>query len=243
MTNSTQGIAVRLRSVTFGYPNSAPVLTDLDLTIRTGAVHCVLGPSGCGKTTLLRIISGLERQTSGTIEIMGRPVSSVEHHVPPERRKVGLVFQDYALFPNLSVRGNVLFGVRRGPRHARRATADRHIASVGLTGLASRMPHTLSGGQQQRVALARAMASAPDVMLLDEPFNNLDPGLRAELRGEYLAVLRSSGIATLMVTHDHHEANTVSDEITWLGEPTPMDATACQSGTRDGSASQRDTAS
>jgi len=213
--------ALRLRGVRFAYGCGPLVHADVDLEVAAGEVHCVLGPSGCGKTTLLRLVAGLERVAAGTIEVAGRTVADARRHVPPERRRVGIVFQDFALFPNLSVRRNVMFGLRDGRRRARRAAAERLLDRVGMLGCADRMPHTLSGGQQQRVALARALAAGPEVMLLDEPFSSLDAELRARLRGDLLGVLRGAGVATLMVTHDPAEAAAVADRSTWLGGETP----------------------
>ena len=219
-TRAQQG-GLRIERLSFGYAGGRPVIRDLNLEVRAGQVHCVLGPSGCGKTTLLRLVAGLERLDRGAIAIGGRTVADERLHTPPERRSVGMVFQDHALFPNLSVRKNVLFGMRRHRRSTRRAAAEQLLEQVGMAPFADRMPHTLSGGQQQRVALARALASDPSVMLLDEPFSNLDAELRADLRRGLLAVLRRANVATLMVTHDPAEADAVADQVTWLG-PSPV---------------------
>jgi len=223
---TTNSNTLWMRGVGFSYTKRAPIFDALDLDVPNGIVRCILGPSGCGKTTLLRLISGLEPLDRGSITIAGRVVASESVHLPPEKRRVGMVFQDFALFPNLSVRRNVLFGVRGGNRRSRRAKADQLLERVGMMGFADRMPHTLSGGQQQRVALARALASSPEVMLLDEPFSSLDADLRSELRVELLGILRRAGIATVMVTHDPQEASAVADEITWLTPPAARPASS-----------------
>jgi iron(III) transport system ATP-binding protein len=176
----------------------------------------VLGPSGSGKSTLLRLVAGLERLQRGAIAIAGRTVSAPGLHVPPERRPVGFVFQDYALFPHLDARHNVAFGMAHLPRRQRLRTADALLERVGLASHARAMPHTLSGGQQQRVALARALARRPQVMLLDEPFSGLDRQLRSDVRRITLELLRESGAATLMITHDPEEALLVGDRLSVL---------------------------
>ncbi|MCR9215831.1 MAG: ABC transporter ATP-binding protein [bacterium] len=216
---TSSDLALAVSGLRFAYPGHDPVFDGFNLKVRCCSVHCLLGPSGCGKSTLLRLISGLERPAAGVIRFRDRAVFDAGTNIPPERRRVGLVFQDLALFPNMSVRRNVTFGMRSTPRSQRRDAADELLCRVGLADYASRMPHTLSGGQQQRVAIARALASRPDVMLLDEPFSSLDTGLRKDLREELLSLLRLSGVGTLMVTHDDREACEVGDEITWLGLP------------------------
>jgi iron(III) transport system ATP-binding protein len=181
----------------------------LDLDVRDGEILALLGPSGCGKTTALRLIAGLERPDGGTVEIGGRRVAGDGAWVPPERRRVGLVFQDWALFPHLDVRANVAFGLPRGAT----ARVEELLEMVHLTGLERRMPHELSGGQQQRVAVARALAPSPDVLLLDEPFSNLDAQLRAEVRAEVSDVLRATGTTAVLVTHDQDEALSFADRV------------------------------
>ncbi|MDA8018242.1 MAG: ABC transporter ATP-binding protein [Thermoanaerobaculia bacterium] len=192
------------------------VLQGVSITVAPGEVHCLLGPSGSGKSTLLRLIAGLETLRHGSIEIDDDVVSSASIHVPPERRAIGFVFQDFALFPHLNVRRNVLFGMPSGSARQRRETADALLRNVGMRDFATAMPHTLSGGQQQRVALVRALARRPSVMLLDEPFSGLDGRLREEVREPTLEVLRAAKVATLMVTHDPHEAMAVADRISIL---------------------------
>ncbi|UBV43965.1 ABC transporter ATP-binding protein [Deinococcus taeanensis] len=183
----------------------------MNLSVLPGELLTLLGPSGCGKTTTLRLIAGLERPDSGAVHLAGKNVTVP--FTPPERRGVGLVFQDYALFPHLSVLGNVLFGLRHLPRAARLPRARETLALVGLTVFETRRPDQLSGGQQQRVALARALAPRPGVLLLDEPFSNLDAQLRHATRQEVRAILRASGTTAILVTHDQEEALAFSDRI------------------------------
>jgi len=182
----------------------------VDLAVQDGEFLGVLGPSGCGKTTLLRLVAGFERPDAGGIEIDGRAVVGPRRNVPPEQRRVGMVFQESALFPHLDVAGNIGFGL---PRRRRQERVAELVALVGLAGLQQRMPYELSGGQQQRVALARALAPDPALILLDEPFSNLDATLRAQLRGEVREILRSAGATTLFVTHDQGEALEISDRV------------------------------
>jgi iron(III) transport system ATP-binding protein len=188
------------------------VLHDIDLDVEPGEVVALLGPSGCGKTTLLRVIAGLERPDAGTVMIGDRQVAGGDVWVPPEKRRVGMVFQDWALFPHMTVERNVGYGIhRRDPDRARRI-ADA-LDLVGLTGLGDRMPGTLSGGQQQRVALARALAPRPSVLLLDEPFSNLDTALRVQVRAEVHALLAELGVTSVFVTHDQDEAFVLGDHV------------------------------
>lgn len=210
---------LEVRHIRFGYRARCQVLDNVSLRVDAGEVHCLLGRSGCGKTTLLRLIAGLERQDAGVILVDGKEVAGERRHVRPERRAVGMVFQDFALFPNLSARKNVMFGMCGVGRAARRARADELLQAVGMGGLGAAMPHTLSGGQQQRVAVARSLAREPAVMLLDEPFSSLDAQLRSEVRTQTIGLLRARGVATLMVTHDPAEAELVGDRVTSLGAP------------------------
>ncbi|BBK30888.1 iron(III) transport system ATP-binding protein [Stella humosa] len=204
--------ALSLEGIGHAYDGVAAVI-DVSLAIGAGEVVCLLGPSGCGKTTILRVAAGLERLQRGRVAIAGRTVAGDGIDRPPEERGVGLVFQDYALFPHLSVRENVAFGLRAMSAADRRARAVEVLQRVGLAGLAEAYPHTLSGGQQQRVALARALAPQPRVMLLDEPFSGLDTRLRDQVRDETLHVLKDTGTATLLVTHDPEEAMFMADRI------------------------------
>jgi iron(III) transport system ATP-binding protein len=180
---------------------------DVSLEVPAGQIMTLLGPSGCGKTTVLRLVAGFERLDQGQIEIGGQLVAGPDQHRPPERRRIGMVFQDYAIFPHLSVADNVAFGLSaRSGRGEKQARIEAMLDFVGLAGLGERMPHELSGGQQQRVALARALAPEPRALLLDEPFSNLDASLRAEVRAEVRDLLRQSGTTTIFVTHDQEEA-------------------------------------
>jgi iron(III) transport system ATP-binding protein len=190
---------------------STPVLRGVDLYVPEGAVVALLGPSGCGKTTLLRTIAGLESADAGSVVIGGRPVVGPGLDVAPERRRVGMVFQDWALFPHLDVAGNVGYGLSRRERSAARIEAALEL--VGLGGMGRRQPGTLSGGQQQRVALARAIAPQPSVLLLDEPFSNLDTTLRVQVRTELHHLLVELGITAVFVTHDQEEAFVLGDQV------------------------------
>jgi iron(III) transport system ATP-binding protein len=202
-----EGVTQRFGEVT--------ALKDVSLSIEPGKIVALLGQSGCGKTTLLRLAAGVERPSAGRVLLEGRDVSSAGHFVEPEQRGVGLVFQDYALFPHLSVRENVRFGLsRRGESEASiDATALRAIARVGLADLAESYPHMLSGGEQQRVALARAVAPRPGVLLMDEPFSNLDRRLRDVVRDETAALLQETGATSIIVTHDPEDAMRIADRI------------------------------
>jgi iron(III) transport system ATP-binding protein len=182
----------------------------MDLEVHDREILALLGPSGCGKTTALRLLAGLERPDAGTIALRGRPVAGEGSWVPPERRRVGMVFQEWALFPHLDVRDNVSFGLD-GPDVDRRV--HELLAQVQLENLASRMPHELSGGQQQRVAVARALAPFPEILLLDEPFSNLDAQLRDEVRAGVKRVLRDTGTPAVFVTHDREEALSLADRV------------------------------
>ena len=203
-------LALRCSNLTRRFAGVTAV-NDASLEVESGTLLALLGPSGCGKTTLLRLIAGLERPHEGTIEVAGRTVASDSVHLPPERRQVGLVFQEYALFPHLSVEDNVGFGLTRGSDPETRVRDL--LGQVGLDGLGSRMPHELSGGQQQRVALARALAPGPRLIMLDEPFSNLDPSLRVGVRSEVRRVLRAANATAIIVTHDQEEALSLADEV------------------------------
>ena len=189
------------------------VVREVDLAIAPGEVHCLVGSSGCGKTTTLRLVAGLETLQAGWIALNGRVLAEPGRSLPPERRRVGLMFQDFALFPHLSVAENVAFGLAGGSRRERASRVAGLLAAVNMSAYAKAYPHTLSGGEQQRVALARAMAPAPELMLLDEAFSALDTALRAQVREETLGFLRAAGTPTLLVTHDAEEAIRVGDRI------------------------------
>jgi iron(III) transport system ATP-binding protein len=183
----------------------------LDFELEAGKVLALLGPSGCGKTTTLRLIAGFERPDSGTVEIAGRAVAGPGVNVAPEKRRVGMVFQDYALFPHLTVAKNVAYGLSRSK--TREGAVEEVLELTHLKGLGERMPHELSGGQQQRVALARALAPEPAIVLLDEPFSNLDAALRARVRTEMREILTDAGATAIFVTHDQEEALSLADEV------------------------------
>jgi iron(III) transport system ATP-binding protein len=189
------------------------VVDDVSLSIRAGHVTCLLGPSGCGKSTTLRIIAGVEMQDTGEILVDGKLICDTVFRVPPERREIGLMFQDFALFPHLSVAGNVAFGLRTGSREDRRARVLELLDRVHLSAHVDSFPHQLSGGEQQRVALARALAPRPRIMLMDEPFSGLDNRLRDGIRDETLSVLKEEDTAVLLVTHEPEEAMRLADEI------------------------------
>ncbi len=191
-------------------------LDRVSIDVPPGRVLCLLGPSGCGKSTLLRIAAGVERPSGGRVFIDGEEVAGPERFVPPEKRGVGLMFQDYALFPHLSILDNVAFGLRSMSRAEAKAEALAALARVGLARYASDYPHILSGGEQQRVALARAIAPRPGIMLMDEPFSGLDPRLRQRMREETLAILHETRATCIVVTHDAEEAMRMGDSVVLL---------------------------
>jgi len=189
------------------------VVNDLSLALEKGQIGCLLGPSGCGKTTVLRCIAGFEPVLAGDILLNGIKVSGGGVFLPPEQRHIGMVFQDYALFPHLTVAANIGFGLHRLPKSERAPRVDELLQTVGLADAANKYPHELSGGQQQRVALARALAPRPDLLLLDEPFSNLDVSLRERLSLEVREILKSQNATAILVTHDQNEAFVIADEI------------------------------
>ena len=189
------------------------VVDGVNFRLEAGSIACLLGPSGCGKTTLLRCIAGFEEIADGEIRLHGDVVSRTGLNVPPEQRRIGMVFQDYALFPHLTIEENVAFGLGKKPAEDARLRVRQLLATVGLHGQGDKYPHELSGGQQQRVALARALAPRPNLILLDEPFSNLDVGLRERLSVEVREILKREGSTAVMVTHDQHEAFAMADEI------------------------------
>jgi iron(III) transport system ATP-binding protein len=196
------------------YPGqSQAAVRNATFGLKAGDIGVLIGPSGCGKTTLLRAIAGLEKAQAGRIDLKGQTVGSAEQHTPAEQRRIGMVFQDYALFPHLNVRENVAFGLFKLSRSARAERVQEVLHLVGLPDLADRYPHELSGGQQQRVALARALAPRPQLLLLDEPFSNLDIDLRERLAYEVRAILKAAGATALFVTHDQLEAFAIGDVI------------------------------
>jgi len=209
MPDKTPRLEIRNLSRSF---EGRAVVDDVSLKIMPGQVTCLLGPSGCGKSTTLRMIAGVEMQDSGTIHVDGQLICDTVFRVPPERREIGLMFQDFALFPLLSVADNVAYGLR-GPKAAKRARVQELLERVDLMRFIDGYPHQLSGGEQQRVALARALAPKPRIMLMDEPFSGLDNRLRDGIRDETLSILKEEDTAVLLVTHEPDEAMRMADEI------------------------------
>ncbi len=205
---TSTGPLLEIRDLGCSYAGQ-PAVVDATLALRAGELGCLLGPSGCGKTTLLRAVAGFHVPDGGQLRLRGADALALA----PEKRGLGFVFQDLALFPHLTVAGNVLFGLHRVPAGERQQRCDEALAMLGLGDLAARYPHELSGGQQQRVAVARSLAPRPDLLLLDEPFSSLDADLRARLRDELRALLKSLGIAALLVTHDQEEAFAFADTV------------------------------
>ena len=196
------------------YPGQAnAAVKGVSLGLRSGDIGVLIGPSGCGKTTLLRAVAGLEQVSAGHITLSRQVVSDARTHVPAEQRRIGMVFQDYALFPHMDVAHNLAFGIRHLPSHERPQRVQEVLQLVGLSGAERRFPHELSGGQQQRVALARALAPRPQLLLLDEPFSNLDVDLRERLAHEVREILKAAGATALFVTHDQLEAFAIGDTI------------------------------
>lgn len=208
---------IQLDNVTKSYPGpmvaKQSAVQGLTLQVRRGERLALLGPSGCGKTTTLRLIAGLERPDEGAICLDGRPVAGPHQWTPPEKRRIGMVFQDYALFPHLTVAQNIAFPLRGQSRNQQQARIQTMLQLVGLAGLAERHPHQLSGGQQQRVALARALAPEPAVVLLDEPFSNLDTDRRLAMRVQVREILQAVGATAIFVTHDQEEALFLGDRV------------------------------
>ena len=204
-----------LQQVSVHYGNFAAV-RDVSLTLERGQIGCLLGPSGCGKTSLLRAIAGFEPVSSGQIALHGEVLSTPDSQVAPELRRVGMVFQDFALFPHLNIERNIGFGLSGLPREQRKQRVKQLLELVDLRGYAKAWPHELSGGQQQRIALARALAPEPEILLLDEPFSSLDSELREQLAGEVRDLLKRNNVTAILVTHDQHEAFAMADHITLL---------------------------
>ncbi len=215
----SEAIVLKVHQISKQFDRAAsPVLDQVSLELRKGEILGLLGPSGCGKTTLLRLIAGFESLDLGTIELSGEEIATPERSVVPEKRNIGMVFQDYALFPHLTIAKNVAFGLQKTSR--KRFTSEQikaltreSINRVGLSGLELRYPHELSGGQQQRVALARALAPQPEMILLDEPLSNLDIQVRLRLRQEIRSILKNAGTSAIFVTHDQEEAMSMCDRI------------------------------
>ena len=203
---------LKLDGISFAYGDN-PILKGVSLSLKPGTIGALIGPSGCGKTTLLRIIAGLETPLTGQIMIQGVEVVGEGIQVAAEKRKVGMVFQSYALFPHMTIQANIEFPIQQMPKQERLSRVKELLSLVQLTGQEKRYPHQLSGGQQQRVAIARALAQQPDLLLMDEPLSNLDAKLRDQLGQDLKKLLKSLGITTLIVTHDQHEAWQLADEI------------------------------
>ena len=204
---------LELENITCGYQPDVPTVRNLSLHLQTGNILCLLGPSGCGKTTTLRAIAGFEKISEGEIRLQGHVLASASIHIPSEQRRIGMVFQEYALFPHMSVQDNVAFGLYHWQPSDRKGRVQALMNLVGLQDLEHRFPHELSGGQQQRVAIARALAPKPLMLLLDEPFSNLDPDMTIKMRKELYRVLRQTQTTAILVTHDHEEAFAMADYV------------------------------
>ena len=200
--------------------NQPPIVKNISFSVHSGEIFALLGPSGCGKTTTLRLIAGFEKADTGSISMAERTLVDNDTHVPPESRGIGFVFQDYALFPHKNVLENVAFGLRKVPKKKRQERAFEVLELVGMTDLHSRLPHHLSGGEQQRVALARAIIARPKLLLLDEPFSSLDPGLRQSTREEVRSLLKAEGISAVLVTHAQEEALSFAERLGVMKEGT-----------------------
>lgn len=217
MSSRPESQQLVLRGVDVAYGERL-VAQAIDFALTSGEIACLLGPSGCGKTTLLRAIAGFEPVVAGEIWLHGRRVSAPGETLAPERRRVGMLFQDFALFPHLSVAGNIGFGLRDGSNSRKRARVVELLELIGLAGAGERYPHELSGGMQQRVALARALAPRPEALLLDEPFSSLDAERREQLAREIRDLLKREGVTAVLVTHDQHEAFAMADVIGVMSE-------------------------
>ncbi len=209
---------LEVNSVSFSYPDGTRVCENLTFGVDEGEIGCLLGPSGCGKTTVLRLIAGFEKPQHGEIRVREKLLADTRECAPPEQRRIGLVFQDYALFPHLTVAKNVAFGLRHLSANDAAEQTQEMLSMVRLSSEAKKYPHEISGGQRQRVALARALAPRPDLLLLDEPFSNLDIELREKLGLEVRSLLRQLSTPALLVTHDQHEAFSIADKIGVMNE-------------------------
>lgn len=207
---------LEFENVTMDYGNDIEVVSNLSFSVNKGEIFTLLGASGSGKSTILRMIAGLETPTCGAIKIESQPVFDTSHNITSDKRKIGMVFQDYALFPHLSVYENIVFGLYGKTKEFKEKKAKELLETVNLQGFESRHPHELSGGQQQRVALARALANEPALLLMDEPFSNLDTSLREKMRIEIYNIIKKTGITAILVTHDQGEAMALSDRIAFL---------------------------
>lgn len=209
-------IQLRVDNISIGY-NNKPVVENVSFQLNSGEIACLLGPSGCGKTTILRAIAGFEPLMHGQIVLNGNPVSSAALLLPPEQRHIGMVFQDFALFPHLTVAKNIRFGLQNQPKAQQQQRVNELLELIDLSHAKDKYPHQLSGGQQQRVALARAMAPRPNILLLDEPFSSMDLEMRMQLAHEVRDLLRNDNMTAIMVTHDQHEAFAIADHIGVIG--------------------------
>lgn len=209
---------LHVRDLTKSFPDEGKVVDDVTFTVKEHEIFALLGPSGCGKTTTLRLIAGFEDADAGEVYVEDKLLESRDHHVKPQDRGIGFVFQDYALFPHLSALDNVAFGLRELPKHKRRVYAEEVLCRTGMGDYKDRNPGELSGGQQQRVALARAIAPEPRLVLLDEPFSNLDAVLRQSTREEVRDILKKAGMSALLVTHDQEEALSFADRIAVMND-------------------------
>ncbi len=209
---------LHIENLTKSFDENGPVVDSLTFDVKENEIFALLGPSGCGKTTCLRLISGFERADEGEVYVEGNLLESPDTHVAPQDRGIGFVFQDYALFPHLSVIENVAFGLKDIPKHKRHVYAEEVLCRTGMGDYQDRNPSELSGGQQQRVALARAIAPKPKLVLLDEPFSNLDAVLRETTRKEVRSILKKAGMSALLVTHDQEEALSFADRIAVMND-------------------------
>ncbi|MFM9906339.1 MAG: ABC transporter ATP-binding protein [Nitrospiraceae bacterium] len=216
--STTVSSVLELRQVSCFYEAGRPAVQDISFAAKEGEILCLLGPSGCGKTTILRAIAGFEPVRSGQIFLSDQLVSSQKVMTPTENRRIGMVFQEYALFPHLRVQDNIAFGLSQSTQSLRATRVQEMLRLTGLEGFERRYPHELSGGQQQRVALARALVQNPIILLLDEPFSNLDPDMSGRMRQELHDLLRRTKTTTILVTHDHDEAFAMADRIAVLNQ-------------------------
>jgi iron(III) transport system ATP-binding protein len=212
---------LNINGLTFAFSSKQePVINDFSFSVTKGEIVGVLGQSGSGKSTLLRLIAGLEMPAGGSIEIAGNPVVDERLFVLPEDRGVGMVFQDYALFPHMTVKDNILFGLARLSRKERKARLKEMLELVHMEEFEKRYPHELSGGQQQRIALARALAPKPNLLLMDEPFSNLDADLKEDIRRELRSILKKANMTCIMVTHDRNDVEAICDRSLSMGRKT-----------------------
>lgn len=208
---------VQIRNLHYKYRNAKEAtINDFSLDIEQGEIVSILGDSGSGKSTILRLIAGLETPNHGSIKINGSTVFDEAHYVQPEKRGVGMVFQDYALFPHMSVANNIKFGLKKMSRKQKEQRLEEMLDLINLPGYNNRYPYELSGGQQQRVALARALAPEPSLLILDEPFSNLDANLQEKIRDELRTILKQTGTTSIFVTHDHADAKALADRIVYI---------------------------